>query len=118
MKIAPLFSSMAFLCALSTGLSVVATASAATKTSAAPEPAQREIAYADLETQVGKRITVHTRLGTVRSGILTKYTKSEIDMKLDEGTDLTVPANTIRSLSIPVPPPETPTKGDGSAKKN
>jgi len=106
------------ICALSAGPGYALAASPPAKARVAPEPQQREITYADLETQVGKRITVHTTLGTVRSGVLVRYTKTEFDMKLDEGIDLTVPANSIRSLSIPVPPPEPPTAGDSSAKKN
>jgi hypothetical protein len=118
MKIAVLLASIALACTLSASLDDAAAASPAAKARVAAEPLQREITYADLETQVGKRIIVHTMLGTVRSGVLVKYSKTEIDMKLDEGTDLTVPAYSIRSLSIPVPPPDPSTAGDSSAKKN
>jgi hypothetical protein len=81
-------------------------------------PAQREIAYADLGKEQGKRITVHTKLGTVRSGTLTKYSQTSIDVKLDNGAELTIPADGIRSLSVPVPPadPLFPTAGEPSAK--
>ena len=90
------------------------------KPRAAVEPAQREIAYAELDKQIGKRIIVHTKLGTVRGGVLTKYRDTMIEMTLDGGADLTVPANTIRSVSIPAlaPDPQTTSTGDGSAKKN
>jgi hypothetical protein len=118
MKIVTLFASAILGCSLLASAGDVTAAPAAAKTRVAAEPAQREIAYADLETQVGKRITVHTRLGTVRSGLLTKFTRAEIDMKLDEGTELTIPANSIRSLSVPASSPVPSTPGDDSAKKN
>ena len=84
----------------------------------AAAPAQREITYDDLSNQLGKRITVHTKLGTVRSGTLVKVTKSLIDVKLDNGAELSIPADGIRSLSIPAGPPDPlfPTAGEPSAK--
>ncbi len=121
MKPAILLSILVSACALTATSTVVAApAAAAAKPHALAEPPQREIAYADLETQVGKRIIVHTTLGTVRSGVLIKYTKTEFEIRLDEGTELTIPASTIRSLSIPVQQPDSalPATGDGSAKKN
>ena len=78
-------------------------------------PAQQAVAYADL----GKNIIVHTTPGTVRSGIWTKYTNTAIELKLEGGADLTMPAESIRSIGMPVSSldPSYPAKGDGSAKK-
>ncbi len=121
MKPAVLLSILAAVLALTaTSSGFAAPPAGAAKPRATAEPPQREITYADLETQVGKRIIVHTTLGTVRSGILIKYTKSQFEIRLDEGTDLPIPASTIRSLGIPVqqPDPALPTTGDGCAKKN
>ncbi len=121
MKPAVLLSLFVSACALTaTSSGFAAPPVGAAKPHATAEPQQREITYADLETQVGKRIIVHTTLGTVRSGVLIKYTKTEFEIRLDEGMELTIPAGTIRSLSIPVqqPDPALPTTGDSSAKKN
>jgi hypothetical protein len=111
---------LVFACALASIAGNAGAASAAAKPHAAAQLAQREITYADLEKRVGKRIIVRTTLGTTRSGVLTKYTSTLVDMKLDGGADLTIPANTIRSLNVPVLPPDPlfPTAGDSSAKKN
>ena len=94
------------------------TAQPATKLHPAPAPAQREITYDDLSNQLGKRITVHTKLGTVRSGTLVRMTKTFIDVKLDNGAELSIPADGIRSLSVPVVPPDPlqPNAGEPSAK--
>ena len=89
-----------------------------TKLHPAAAPAQREITYDDLSNQLGKRVIVHTKLGTVRSGTLVKVSRSLIDVKLDNGAELSIPADGIRSLSIPVGPsdPLSPTAGEPSAK--
>jgi hypothetical protein len=131
MKISPLSASLPLACALLVSLSnclaqpaakahpATPTAQPPAKPHAAPAaPAQREISYEDLGKELGKRITVHTKLNTVRSGTLTKVSKTSLDMKLDNGAELTIPADSIRSLSVPVPPPDplSPTAGEPSAK--
>ena len=121
------FASLALACTLAANIDAGSAASPATKTHpaaapakphSAPVPAQREIAYADLGKEIGKRITVHTKLSTVRSGTLTKVSQTSLDLRLDNGAELTIPADSIRSLSVPVPPPEPlfPTTGEPSAK--
>jgi hypothetical protein len=126
MKISSI-ASIALACTLATHISAGSAATPATKAQpaaapakphSAPAPAQREIAYEDLSKELGKRITVHTKLNTVRSGTLTKVSKTSLDMKLDNGAELTIPADGIRSLSVPVPPPDPlfPTAGEPSAK--
>ena len=142
MKRSPLIATNALACALSAGFEDASAAQPATSPQAAtpaqaaakpqaptaaqpgtkPHPAaaaaQREITYDDLSNQLGKRVIVHTKLGTVRSGILTKVSKTSIDVKLDAGADLSIPADSIRSLSVPVGPPDPlfPTAGEPSAK--
>jgi sRNA-binding protein len=131
MKASSLFAGIALACALAASLDVALAAQPAAKPHAAATPAQpatkphpaaapaqREITYADLSQQVGKRITVHTKLSTVRSGTLMKVSQTSIDLKLDNGAELTIPADGIRSLSVPVAPPDPlfPTAGEPSAK--
>jgi hypothetical protein len=130
MKMSPLVASIALALVLSASLDVGLAAQPATKPQAqtaaqpatrhpaAAAPAQREITYDDLSNQIGKRVTVYTKLGTVRSGTLIKVSKSLIDLKLDNGAELSIPSDGIRSLSIPVgaPDPLFPTAGEPSAK--
>jgi hypothetical protein len=120
MQICHLYAVFVLACVLSASACNAGAAQPAAKPHPAAQPAQRQITYADLEKQLGKRIIVRTTLGTTRSGVLTKYTSTLIDMKLDGGADLTIPANTISSLNVPVLPPDPlfPTAGDSSAKKN
>ena len=130
MKMSPWIASIALAFALSAGFEFALAAQPAAKAQApaaakpttkphpAPTPAQREITYDDLSAQLNKRITVHTKLGTVRSGILLKVSKTSIDLKLDSGAELAIPADGIRSLSVPVGPPDPlfPNAGEPSAK--
>jgi sRNA-binding protein len=143
MKISPLIAGITLACALLAGVEVALAAQPAPKAQpaepaqpatkaqaptaaqpvtkphpAAAAPTQREITYDDLSNQIGKRVIVHTKLGTVRSGILTKVSKSSIDVTLDSGAELSIPADGIRSLSVPVSPPDPlfPTAGEPSAK--
>jgi hypothetical protein len=112
----------------------------AAKPHAAAE-AQQEVAVEDLGKYIGKRVIVHTKLNTTRSGVLTRRSKTEADLKLDSGADLSIPLDSIQRVTVPSAPadpalqkpteaakPEaaksTPVKaapqkpGDSSAKKN
>jgi len=81
-----------------------------------PRETEREIPYAELGGYLNKRVVVHSTLGTVRSGTLTHYTQSQIDIALDgNGAQLTFARDSLKSVSVPVT--ETSTSGD-SAKKN
>ncbi len=82
-----------------------------------PKPVEREVAYADLGQYLNKHVIVRSNLGTVRSGTLTHYSQSQIDIALDgNGAQLTFARDSIMSVSVPIAP-EEPQSGD-SAKKN
>jgi len=68
------------------------------------EPAQQAVEYADLGKYVNKRIIVRSKLNTTRAGVLTRFSASEIDLKLDSGADLSMPATSIKSIGIPIGP--------------
>ena len=87
---------------------------------AAAVAAEQTVAYDDLGKSIGSRIIVHTKLGTTRTGELIKWMPTSMDIRLDGGAEFTIPAQTVRSVSIQAEPPEpTPAKpGDSSAKKN
>jgi hypothetical protein len=82
-----------------------------------PKPVERDVAYADLGQYVNKHVIVRSNLGTVRSGTLTHYSQSQIDIALDgNGAQLTFPRDSINSVSVPIAPEET--QSSDSAKKN
>lgn len=120
MKMSPRFAGIVGVCTLSGIFAVASATPPAAKPPSTTQPAMQEVGSVNLEKQVGKRIVVHTRLGTVRNGILKKVTQTSIDMKLDSGAELNVPIGTIRSVTIPVAPadPLYPTPVVPSAKKN
>jgi hypothetical protein len=92
-------------------------AKAATKKVEPPKEVEREVQYADLGQYLNKRVIVRSNLGTVRSGTLTHYTQSQIDIALDgNGAQLTFARDSIKSVSVPVTP--EPTQSSDSAKKN
>jgi hypothetical protein len=117
MKICALVTSVLLGCTISVGL--VAAPAAAAKPHAASTVTLQEVPYVDLGKYIGKAVTVRTTLGTVRSGTLLKFTNTAIDLKLDSGAELTIPADTIQRAGVPVPPadPLFPTAGEPSAKK-
>ena len=82
------------------------------------KPAEREVPYEELGQYLNKHVTVHSNLGTVRSGILAHYSKSQIDITLDgsNGAQLTFTPESIKRVTVPVAPEET--QGSDSAKKN
>ncbi len=83
---------------------------------AAQEP-EREIPYEELDKFKGQRIIVHSAIGTTRSGTLTRYSGTQIDIALDgNGLQFTYLRDGIKSIGIPITPQPAP--GDDSAKKN
>jgi hypothetical protein len=83
---------------------------------AAQEP-ERTIPYEELGNFKGQRVIIHSVTGTTRSGTLTKYSATQIDISLDgSGLEFTFLHNGIKSIGIPIAPEPAP--GDDSAKKN
>lgn len=89
----------------------------------APKPIDQPIAYKELESHIGAELTIETTLNTVRRGTLVRYTNPGLTIQLGPeagGIELEVPAETIRSVSIVAPAPQSakPAQEKSSAKKN
>lgn len=114
MKLYPLFISVLLLFSANVLADGAKPPKAKPQTTRQPAEPQQKVEYADLGGYIGKHITVHTTLGTVRSGTLKKFSNTSIDLKTETGVDLTLPSDTIRSVSVALPPPDplTPGKGD------
>jgi hypothetical protein len=83
---------------------------------AAQEP-ERSVPYEELGNFKGQRVIIHSVTGSTRSGTLTKYSATQIDISLDgSGLQFTFLRNGIKSIGIPIAPEPAP--GDDSAKKN
>jgi len=125
MKPYTLFAGIALACTICSGAQAAGTAPAAKprvtepapKPHAAAEPAQREVAYADLGKEIGKRVIVHTKFNTTRSGVLVRHSASQIDLKLDSGAELSVPVESIKHVGVAIAPPDplVPKAADGKA---
>ena len=119
MTIATMTQKVLFLGLIAAG-AVYAAQPAPTKTP--PKPAapakdvEREIPYPDLGRFIGKRVIVHSALGTVRVGTLTHYSQSQIDITLEGGAQISFVRDSIKSVDVPVAPEEP--QGSDSAKKN
>jgi len=72
----------------------------------APSEQGQEVAYADLAKYIGKRVVVHTKFNTTRSGVLLRRSATEVDLKLDTGAELTVTADSIKRVIVPVGAPD------------
>jgi len=73
---------------------------------AAPKEQLQEVSYEQLAKYLNQRIVVRTTLQTERRGTLVKYSGSAIDLKLDTGAVLGLPRETIKSIGVPVAPPD------------
>lgn len=81
----------------------------------------RPIHYEELEQQIGAEIAVETTLNTVRRGILVKYTNPTLILKLGPqagSIELSVPHDTVRSITLITPAPQPAAQGSSSAQKN
>ena len=95
------------------------------KKKAAPEsakPVGEVVQYEALEQNVGKDIVIETTLKTIRRGTLMKYTQPALTLKVTPdagGFELTVPRETIKTITV-LPPPAVLDKdaGTSGAKKN
>jgi hypothetical protein len=93
------------------------------KPAEAPKPAEKAVAYKDLESQIGAELAIETTFNTVRRGTLVKYTNPGLTIQLGSeagSIELEVPAETIRRVSIVTPAPQAATRPqeNSSAKKN
>ena len=117
------------LVALSAGALATGALAAGSKSHAAPKPKAEAkpvgtpIEYAALETRVGETLSIDTTFHTTRTGKLIKWTQPALTLQI--GTDaapivLTVPKETIQSITIITPAAAEPAKDAGTcgAKKN
>jgi hypothetical protein len=97
------------LCTLAAGFAANAAAAphATRHAQAAAVAAADQIAYENLHGYLGDRITVHTTYGTTRTGVLQKFSNSEITLTLATPggpAELTIPKNTIADMvAVPAP---------------
>lgn len=94
-------------------------------TTAPDKPEGQAVPYAELEHHVGQEVVIHTTLGTVRRGVLAKYTNVALTLKMVFGTgtiDLTVPKETVRTARLipggAAPPADGKAREASSAEKN
>lgn len=88
----------------------------------------REVPYAELENRIDSKIVVHTTNNTVRSGILTRYTKVSISLQLGPevgSIELSIPSTSVRKVMLELGPADplfidetAEKKGETGAKKN
>jgi hypothetical protein len=122
-----LLASLAFgaTLALAGGFATDARAAKAPKPKAEPaKPVGEPIEYDALETRVGETVSIDTTFRTTRTGKLIKWTRPALTVEMgtaDNPMVLTVPKETIKSITIMTPPPAAePAKdaGTSGAKKN
>ena len=83
-----------------------APAKAPAKAEEPPKPQLQTVSYEDLKKYLNQRIVVRTTLHTERAGTLVKYSGSAIDIKLDTGATLGLPRDTIKTIGVPIAPPD------------
>ena len=92
----------------------------AAKAKAAPAAVvENAITYDDLKQHVGQHVIVHTTFKTTRSGVLTKFSNTELALLVDTPggpTEMTIPKNTVSNVALPATPAAE--AGKPSAKKN
>jgi len=120
-----LFASLAFgaTLALAGGFAHDASAAKAPKPKAEPaKPVGEPIEYTALETRVGETISIDTTFRTTRTGKLIKWTQPALTIEIPGASPLvlTVPKETIKSITIMPPVAAEPAKdaGTSGAKKN
>src|SRR5689334_22786116 len=109
MKKALLFTSIFMACASAHAAAPAKPApptKAPTKAAEPPKPQLQEVSYEDLRKYLNQRIVVRTTLRTERAGTLLKYSGSAIELKLDAGATLGLPRDTIKSIGVPIAPPD------------
>jgi hypothetical protein len=88
------------------------------------KPAGEVVEYEALENRVGEELVIDTTFKTTRRGKLIKYTQPALTVQIG-GTDenpfvLTVPRETIKTITVVAPEPAEPAKDTeaSGAKKN
>jgi len=86
---------------------------------------ERQVPFEELKNRVGQRVIIRTVYNTVRSGVITAYDNTSLDITTDKaqgGFSLSVPRETIKTVSIMLEQvnddPLFPTTGKPGAKKN
>jgi hypothetical protein len=77
----------------------------------ASQPIGKLVEYTELEQRVGSDLVIETTFDTVRRGKLVKYTNPGIAIQLGPehgAVELSVPRETIRNVSVVLPPAEAP----------
>ena len=101
---------------VASGVAFAAPHASAAVSHAVTAPPEQAVKYADLAQHVGDQIVVHTTFKTVRRGMLVKFSKAALTLKLEGEAELTVPVETVSSVALPQT--SVPDNGNGSAKKN
>ncbi len=86
---------------------------------------ERQVPFEELKNRIGQRVIIRTVYKTVRSGVLTAYDNTSLDITTDKaqgGFSLSVPRETVKTVSIMLEQvnddPLFPTAGKPGAKKN
>ena len=85
------------------------------------KPVGEVVEYETLESRVGQEVVIETTLKTVRRGTLTKYTQPGLTLQLgpaDGSIELSVPRETIKTITVLAPSASTKDQGTSGAKKN
>ncbi|MGH8173905.1 MAG: hypothetical protein ACREPX_12245 [Rhodanobacteraceae bacterium] len=96
-------------------------ATKASKKAAEAKPVGEVVQYESLEGRVGQQIVIETTLKTVRRGTLTKYTQPVLTLQLgpESGSiELSVPRETIKTITVFAPAAPTDNQGKSGAKEN
>ena len=100
---------------------IPATQAAQSKKAVEAKPVGEVVQYESLESRVGQQLVIETTLKTVRRGTLIKYTQPGLTMQLgpEAGSiELSVPRETIKTITVLAPSASTQDQGTSGAKKN
>jgi len=112
---------MALLALVLAFVMIPAVQAAQTKKAAEAKPAGEVVQYDSLESRVGQEVVIETTLKTVRRGTLIKWTQPGLTVKLgsESGSfELSVPRETIKTITVLAPSASTQDQGTSGAKKN
>jgi hypothetical protein len=112
---------MALLALVLAFAAIPATQAAQPKKAAEAKPVGEVVQYESLESRVGAEIVIETTLKTVRRGTLIKWTQPGLTVQLgpESGSfELSVPRETIKTITVLAPSASTKDQGTSGAKKN